>query len=364
MTTNVVTKHPGIYIEELASLSLAVSSSATAVPVFAVDDANTAFTTPVRITSWLEYSKLAETARTAVLNACMQAYFVNGGGYCYLCNTSRLAEAVPKLNDVTLLVAAGQDLESQVPTLCAPGLSRFAILDGRDGDSPVDDPIDNGDGTTTAAPPVPEITQFANAAVYYPWLSADWAGVNIPPSAAMAGVYCRVDATRGVWKAPANVVLQGGLRPTVAVTDDLQGQHTKVDTALNMLRVFDGGGTTVWGARTRDNSEEWRYIPVRRLFDAAERDIKAAMRTAMYEPNSQPTWEKTSAAITNYLYKLWRRGALAGETEAEAFFVQVGKDITMDQTQINQGEMIVKVGMAAVRPAEFIILQFTQEMGQ
>ena len=121
----------------------------------------------------------------------------------------------------------------------------------------------------------------------------------------------------------------------------------------------------VWGARTlaaATGDTSWRYIPVRRLFNSAERDIKKTMQTMVFEPNSQPTWEKVRSAIENYLYHLWTQGAFAGATAKDAYFVQIGLNVTMTQDQINQGQMIATVGMAAVRPAEFIILQFTQNM--
>ena len=120
----------------------------------------------------------------------------------------------------------------------------------------------------------------------------------------------------------------------------------------------------VWGARTQQNDDNWRYIPVRRLFDTAERDIKKAMRPVVFEPNSAPTWSRVWSAIDTYLYGIWQRGGLAGNSAEEAYFVRIGKGVTMTEEDINQGKMIVQVGMAAVRPAEFIILQFTQNMSQ
>ncbi|MDA8481211.1 phage tail sheath family protein, partial [Citrobacter sp. Awk 4] len=126
-------------------------------------------------------------------------------------------------------------------------------------------------------------------------------------------------------------------------------------------------GYLVWGARTlagtQTNSDlSWRYISVRRLFNSAERDIRGAMQGLVFEPNNQPTWQKASNAIENYLYGLWRQGALAGATPEESYSVQIGLGTTMTQEQINQGQMIASVGIAAARPAEFIILQFTQNM--
>ncbi|NDK97816.1 phage tail sheath family protein [Photorhabdus bodei] len=355
------TTYPGVYIEEDASLSLSVRSSATAVPVFAVKNDNSLISanTYIRINSWLEYLKLknGEFDHSNKLDISLRAYFINGGGYSYLVRTEDLAEQVPKLDDITLLVAAGEDINDAVSTLCKSGKGLFAIFDGPKDDTNIKTPNEV----------LKSYTATAYGSVYYPWLTAKWgekkALVDIPPSAVMAGIYASVDNSRGVWKAPANVPIQGGLQPKYPVTDDLQAQYNK-DKALNMIRNFPKSGTLVWGARTLDDSDNWRYIPVRRLFNSAERDIKNAMSFAVFEPNSQPTWKRVQTAIDNYLYQLWQQGALAGNKPQEAYFVQIGKGITMSDADIQQGKMIVKVGMAAVRPAEFIILQFSQHVAQ
>ncbi|CND36142.1 phage tail sheath family protein [Yersinia pseudotuberculosis] len=354
MTTN--TSYPGVYIEELNSLALSVSNSATAVPVFATGKDNSIVKSGVatRINSWMDYLNLAGNFNNSDrLGISLRAYFTNGGGYCYLIKTSDLEEIIPTLDDVTLLVAAGEDIKTAVDTLCQPGKGLFAILDGPETALTIDG-VEAAQNKYTATP---------FAAVYYPWLTADWADADIPPSAVMAGVYAAVDLSRGVWKAPANIALKGGLEPKFLVTDDLQGAYNS-NRAFNMIRNFTNTGTTVWGARTLEDKDNWRYIPVRRLFNTAERDIKRAMSFAVFEPNSQPTWERVRAAISNYLYALWRQGALAGNSEEEAYFVQIGLGVTMTADQINEGKMIIKIGMAAVRPAEFIILQFTQDVEQ
>ncbi|CNH72714.1 phage tail sheath family protein [Yersinia pekkanenii] len=354
MTTN--TSYPGVYIEELNSLALSVSNSATAVPAFATVKDNDFVKSGVatRINSWMDYLNLAGNFNNSDrLSISLRAYFTNGGGYCYLIKTSDLEAVIPTLDDVTLLVAAGEDIKTAVDTLCQPGKGLFAILDGPETALTMDG-AEAAQNKYTATP---------FAAVYYPWLTADWADADIPPSAVMAGVYAAVDLSRGVWKAPANIALKGGLEPKFLVTDDLQGVYNS-NRAFNMIRSFTNTGTTVWGARTLEDKDNWRYIPVRRLFNTAERDIKRAMSFAVFEPNSQPTWERVRAAISNYLYALWRQGALAGNSEEEAYFVQIGLGVTMTADQINEGKMIIKIGMAAVRPAEFIILQFTQDIEQ
>ncbi|PQQ32603.1 phage tail sheath family protein [Photorhabdus luminescens] len=376
--------YPGVYIEEDASLALSVRSSATAVPVFAVKDESLFKSGDAyhRVNSWLEYLALRNRQFNSndKLDISLRAYFINGGGYCYLVKTEELVNQVPKLDDVTLLVAAGENITTAVDTLCQPGKGLFTIFDGPECDitkeKEDDAPKRRNDiadikETKDVLEPYPS-TPYG--AVYYPWLTVEWgekdkegkrASVNIPPSAVMAGIYASVDNSRGVWKAPANVPIQGGLQPKYPVTDDLQGQYNKDKAkALNMIRTFPKSGTLVWGARTLEGSDNWCYIPVRRLFNSAERDIKNAMSFAVFEPNSQPTWEAVRRAIDNYLYSLWQQGGLVGNKAEQAYFVHIGKGITMTDDNIKHGEMIVKVGMAAVRPAEFIILQFTQNMNQ
>jgi len=288
---------------------------------------------------------------TYVEDGVLRLYFANGGGACYVVSASNLAEQVPQYDDITLIVSAGQDISSQVDTLCQEGKNLFAILDG-----PATE-------ITSTYDPSSSYAANSYAAVYYPWLTPSWADKPIPASGAIAGIYCSTDRTRGVWKAPANVVIQGGAEPQFIVTDSLQGQFNK-GLAINMIRKLDDRGLVVWGARTLDDSDNWRYIAVRRLFNSAEKDIKAAMQSLVFEPNNQPTWEKVRGAVSNYLHGLWRQGALVGATEAEAYFVEIGEGTTMTADDIAQGKMIVSVGMAAARPAEFIILEFTQSVAQ
>lgn len=191
--------------------------------------------------------------------------------------------------------------------------------------------------------------------------------VILSPVAAVAGAYCRTDSERGVWKAPANVVL-GGVKglcnekgDEVTITDAINADLMK--EGINAIRYFPNQGYTLWGARTLETgaNSSWRYIPVRRLFNIAERDIKQAMAEAIFEPNTPATWEIIRSAVDVYLHSLWTQGALFGDKPAQAYFVQIGLGATMTAEDINQGRMIVKVGMAAVKPAEFIILEFSQK---
>lgn len=189
--------------------------------------------------------------------------------------------------------------------------------------------------------------------------------VVLPPSGAVAGVYAQTDATRGVWKAPANVSLTQVVRPTVAVTDELQGHLNVSDTgkSVNAIRAFTGKGILVWGARTWAGSDnEWRYVPVRRLFNMVEESVKKATSPFVFEPNDANTWTRLRAMIENYLFNLWRQGALAGIKPEHAYYVHCGLGVTMTAQDILEGNLVVEIGMAAVRPAEFIVLKFSHKV--
>ena len=192
--------------------------------------------------------------------------------------------------------------------------------------------------------------------------------VTLPPSAAVAGQIVRTDRDRGVWKAPANVSLNAVTAPTVQLTQ-IEQEAFNVDAAagrsVNVIRTFPSRGTLIWGARTLDgNSNEWRYVPVRRLFTMAEAGIKRGCEWAVFEPNDANTWLRLKSMIENYLTGLWREGALMGGKPSDAFFVRVGLGSTMTQRDILEGILRIEIGMAAVRPAEFIVLRVSQMMQQ
>jgi phage tail sheath protein FI len=189
---------------------------------------------------------------------------------------------------------------------------------------------------------------------------------TLPPSPAIVGVFARVDAARGVWKAPANVSLNSVIKPSILLTDEQQGR-LNVDTlagkSVNVIRSFTGRGIIVWGARTlAGNDNEWRYIPVRRFFNMVEESAKNASAQFVFEPNSRNTWTRVRSMIENFLTLQWRAGALMGTTTEEAYYVRVGLNETMTELDIFEGRMIIEIGMAVVRPAEFIILQFSHKM--
>jgi uncharacterized protein len=188
----------------------------------------------------------------------------------------------------------------------------------------------------------------------------------MPPSSAVAGVYATVDATRGVWAAPANHALNAVIRPAIQLTETGQAQMN-VDAvagkSVNAIRQFAGRGSLVWGARTlAGNDNEWRYVNIRRYFNFVEESVKRAMAPFVFEPNDANAWVKVQGMIENFLITQWRQGALQGTTPDRAFYVAVGLGKTMTAQDILEGRMIVEIGMAAVRPAEFIVLRITQVM--
>lgn len=190
-------------------------------------------------------------------------------------------------------------------------------------------------------------------------------GVELYPSAAVAGIYARVDNSRGVWKAPANEALNYVKAPLIKITDEQQKDFNIHDSgkSINAIRAFTGKGTKIWGARTLSgNDNEWRYVNIRRFFNMVEESVKKSTSWAVFEPNDINTWIKVRAMIENYLIIKWKDGALAGAKPNEAFFVRVGLGQTMTAEDVLEGRMIVEIGLAAVRPAEFIILKFSHKL--
>ncbi len=187
----------------------------------------------------------------------------------------------------------------------------------------------------------------------------------VPASGAVAGIYAATDRTRGVWKAPANVSINSVVGPAVKI-DSRDQEDLNVHTtgkSVNAIRAFTGRGVLVWGSRTlAGNDNEWKYIPVRRFFNMVEESVKKASEPFIFEPNDKNTWVKVKAMIENYLILLWRAGALQGAKPEEAFFVAVGLGETMTALDLLEGRMIVEIGLAAVRPSEFIILRFSHKM--
>ena len=185
--------------------------------------------------------------------------------------------------------------------------------------------------------------------------------VVLPPSGAVAGIYASVDSSIGVWEAPVSIPLKDIKALSISITDEEQ-QSLNVDPegkSINAIRSFTGKGILVWGARTlTGNDNEWKYVPVRRFSMMIERSIDGYLQNAVFEPNDANTWSIIKTRIYEYLDRLWKAGALQGTRPQDAFFIRVGLGETMTQDDIDQGRLIAEIGIAAIKPAEFIILRF------
>ena len=190
--------------------------------------------------------------------------------------------------------------------------------------------------------------------------------LDMYPSSAIAGIYAQVDSSRGVWKAPANVSLSLVKDLTAAISQSEQDQMNvdpSTGKSVNAIRMFPGVGILVWGARTlAGNDNEWRYVSVRRFSITVEETCKKSTQQFVFEPNDANTWARVRSMIENYLGFLWQEGALAGAKPNDAFFVRCGLGETMTAQDITNGRLNVEIGMAVVRPAEFVITKFSHKM--
>jgi len=202
------------------------------------------------------------------------------------------------------------------------------------------------------------------AALYYPWISvlnpnADNGNnsILVPPSGHMAGIWARNDETRGVWKAPANEVVRGALDVEVKVTKGEQDLLNPM--GINCIRPFGLRGIRLWGARTLSSDPSWRYINVRRLFNFVEESILDGTQWVVFEPNDMDLWARVRRTIYAFLLGLWRQGALFGATPAQAFYVKCDEE-TNPPESVDEGKLVVEIGIAPVKPAEFVIFRISQ----
>lgn len=354
----------------------------------------------------------------------LQLYFSNGGGPCWIVSAGSYTAAPVKaslktaldtlaaIDEPTLLVcpeavsltaadcyALNNDMLAQASTLG----DRFAIIDVHGG---------AGDAFAPAATIVSAfrgaVNSSAYGAAYYPFvktsLSAKYAlattmvvknqttlvatpvamsGLGsqdlndakaaiaayqmvLPPSGGLAGAYATVDSQSGVWKAPANITLANVVAPAV-IFNDKEQEGLNVDgvsgKSINAIRFFSGRGVFVWGARTlKGNDGEYKYIPVRRFVNMVEESVKNATMQLVFEPNDANTWMRAKSMVESFLMLQWRAGALQGASPKNAYFVHCGLGTTMTAQDVLNGKMIIQVGMAIVRPAEFVVLQFSHKM--
>ncbi len=295
----------------------------------------------------------------------LRLFFENGGRRAYVVRVSAADETVPEALDAIP--------DPGPATLCLPSLATVggpAYTDGfrtaldwcrrRRCFLLADPPID-----ATAAG-VEQVAEWAarhpspNAAAYHPRLSPPRAR-EVVASGAVAGIYARIDGARGVWKAPAGTeAAVKGADAAIRLGD--REAEILAEAQVNPLRIFPGRGTLLWGARTlAGNDNEWRYVNVRRLALFVERSVHYGTRWAVFEPNGEPLWATARRSVEDFLQRLFRDGALPAPTADQAYFVKCDRT-TMTEADIAAGRLVLLVGFAPVKPAEFVILRIEHQV--
>ncbi|MBX3469506.1 MAG: phage tail sheath family protein [Planctomycetes bacterium] len=257
------------------------------------------------------------------------------------------------VDEISLVVAPGQvdpAIQDAVLTHCELKKNRFAVLD-----SP--ETIDMG-----GIDKIPKPRDSKYGAYYFPWIEVydpERGNIFVPPSGHMVGIYARSDNERGVHKAPANEIVRGalGLKYNISRSE----QDILNPKGINCIRDFSrrGRGIRVWGARTISSDASWRYINVRRLFIMVEESIDIGMQWAVFEPNDHRLWKKITRDVSAFLYRIWRSGALFGQTPEQAFYVKCDAETNPVET-IDAGQVITEIGICPVKPAEFVIFRIGQ----
>jgi uncharacterized protein len=258
--------------------------------------------------------------------------------------------------DVALVYApvVSTDIAKAVVMHCEKMRFRFAVID-----SP------NAQKDPGRLDPRSSITDSSYGAFYYPWLFISdprtGARTLVPPGGHVLGVYARFDTERGVFKAPANEIVRGAVGLEFAINDRVE--HDLNPKGVNVIREFPDRGIRVWGARTMTSDGLWKYVSVRRLFIFLERSIYEGTQWVVFEPNDEKLWARVIDTIRLFLRGQWRLGALFGSTEEEAFFIKCDRT-TMTQDDILNGRLVCEVGVAPVRPAEFVIFRIFQHTAE
>ena len=392
---------PGVYVEEISAGPRPIQAVGTSTAAFVGEAPNGSarLNEGVAINSWAQFLKgyVNEGAASTPLSHAVFGFFQNGGRRCYCVNVGRGqpiagggrerkgVDVLEEIEEVNIVAAPGYTQVGDYEVLlshCEKLKDRVAILD-----SPADvDNIDlltqvgaapagktakinvsGAEEKTPGAPAKPglrpRVSERGYGAYYFPWITVrDPLSpnnlVDVPPSGHLAGIYARTDATRGVHKAPANESIRGVLNLTYRLTDAEQGELNQ--SGINCLRFFPREGALVWGARTvADAASEWRYVNVRRLFIMIEESIVRATRWVVFEPNDNALWKAIRRDISAFLTLVWRDGALMGATPEEAFFVQCDAETNPPEV-VDAGQVVTVIGLAPVKPAEFIIFRIGQ----
>jgi phage tail sheath protein FI len=368
---------PGVYIEEVATTA-AIQPVATAVTLFiGLIAGETAPSDPPPLHTFAAFEQKYGTAtqlrigRTRIPNYladAARAFFGEGGTTLHVIGIGTNG-GMPGAADWDKAFARAAKLDANIAA--APGLTTLPI----DGPS-IDDrllalaaPNDHRMFVLLDPPPGLDLAgiqalrasygSVANAALYYPWLNVA-AGQKlkstrlVPPSGFMAGIYARSDMDRGVWKAPANQDVRSAVSPERAIDD--AGQNILNPLGINCIRTFAGRGIRVWGARTLSRDPEWTYVSVRRFATFVEQSLASGLGWTVFEPNSPALWARITGITQAFLTLQWRTGALMGTKPDEAFYVRCDRT-TMSQADIDAGRILLEIGLAVIKPAEFVVLR-------
>jgi phage tail sheath protein FI len=388
---------PGVYVEEVPGTPpIAGVGTSTAAFIGVVDTSGT-FTMPqtvadptvrftvepvntaVPVTNFDQFKTHFGTfqAGNRILAHAVFGFFLNGGTKCYVIRVNDLANAtevgdallqLAKIDEIAIVAAPGARdaaVQTAITANCENLKDRFAILDGQVTTTIDVNSIQGTVGDSNfAAMYFPQIQVTDQTLVADPpkpieeWKATAGARLFLPPSGHMAGIYARVDETRGVHKAPANEKVIGALALEYLVTNAEQGDLNK--NGIDIIRGFDGN-IKVWGARTLggDTNGEFKYINVRRLMNFMRESIDEGTQFVVFEPNNPALWQKIVRAITAFLTNVWRDGALFGLTPEQAFFVKC--DETTNPPEVRElGQVVTEIGVAIVKPAEFVIFRISQ----
>jgi phage tail sheath protein FI len=324
---------------------------------------------PKLITSWEEFkTKFGDFhADNKTLAHAVFGFFNNGGSRCWVIRVATDADlnnldeellAFETIDEIAIVAVPGATTQEQHNDLlghCLKLQDRVAILDG------VQQPTVL---TPARISPAGRSEAGSYGAIYFPWIQifdpVTTAVITVPPSGHIAGIYARSDANRGVHKAPANEVVLGTLGLERRIS---KAQQDGVNPdGINVIREFNGT-IKVWGARTRADEahSEFRYISTRRFFNFLRESIDEGTQFVVFEPNNSALWERIKRSVGDFLLNQWRAGALFGETPKQAFFVRCDKETNAGVTEL--GQVVTEIGVAIVKPAEFVIFRIQQTTG-
>jgi len=385
---------PGVYVEEVPGGTHPITPLGISTPGFVGEapDPTALLNIGQPVNNWSEFVRLyvPDGATSTPLSQAVFGYFQNGGARCYVVNVGKGKpvtsggrdrqglRVLEQIDEVAIVVCPGYTdpvSYDAILTHCENMKDRVAILD-----TPLNVPnIDalTKVGTTSAKKPAegepsstaglrPRQSDSGYGTLYYPWIVVKdplppGNLVEVAPSGHVAGIWARSDANRGIHKAPANETIRGAVNLTYRLTPAEQGELNIA--GVNCFRFFEREGSLVWGARTlADSSSEWRYLNVRRLFIMVEKSIGRSTNWVVFEPNDRTLWKSIRRDVGAFLTYLWRTGALMGRTPAEAFFVKCDEETNPSEV-IDLGMVVTVIGIAPVKPAEFVVFRISQWQG-